>query len=223
MVDKKFGESDILRALDTTGSAFDVLRAKGIYYLTGEIEEFSLMDIHADVLLKHLDPNWNEDIQFFINSPGGDCVPTWALLDLLEMVRMDVRTVGIGLCASAGAILLASGTKGKRSVSRNTSIMIHQFSGGMMGNYAQLTAQVEDIRQEQQRHVEFWKTHSKFHTEEEVVKNLLTGADVYLTAEKALEFGIIDSIQPAKPVKPEPQKSPITIPVRNHHQNKKNK
>ena len=90
------------------------LRKKGIYYITGEIEDESLVEIHQDIVLKHLDPKWKDDIQVIVNTVGGYCPETWGLVDLLDYVRMDVRTVGLGECCSAGAVLLASGTPGKR-------------------------------------------------------------------------------------------------------------
>lgn len=176
------------------GSPEEALERKGIYYLYGEIAEGSLLDIHQDVLLKHLTPSWKDDIQIFINSPGGDCAELWALIDLLEFVRMDIQTIGIGQICSAAAILLAAGTKGKRKIAPNGHIMIHQFSTIAMGNVSQLVAETRAIEQEQARHINFWKTHTNLKTDQEVISTLLTGVDLNLSPEEALRLGIVDQI-----------------------------
>ena len=77
--------------------AEDALRNAGIYYITGEIDTDSLLAIHQDILAKHIDPSWrNREIQLVINSIGGEVSEGWMFLDLLDFVRMDVRTVGMG-------------------------------------------------------------------------------------------------------------------------------
>lgn len=174
--------------------AQEELRNKGIYYITGSIEEDSLLEIHQDILLKHLTSEWRDDIQLVINSPGGYVSEMWALVDLLDWIRLDVRTTGLGYCCSAGAILLAVGTPGKRIVAPNTSIMIHGANAYMEGNKQQLVAGMKDVNQEYQRMVNFWLAHSKYKSENEVKKRLLDGFDKYLTPEEALNHGIVDVI-----------------------------
>ncbi len=117
-----------------------------------------------------------------------------ALIDLLSNVRLDIKTIGLGQCMSAGAMLLAMGTKGKRSVGKNTTIMIHQYSYGVVGKHHELIAHrnVQDNLHEQE--VDFWIKHSKYKTEKEITKHLLRKEDTFLTAKEALKHGIIDEI-----------------------------
>jgi len=171
------------------------LKKKGVYYISGEIEDGTLKEIQEDILLKHLDPKWDDDITIIINSCGGDVAETWALIDLMEWVRMDIRTTGLGLCASAGACILAAGTKGKRTVAKNCSVMIHGMSDIIGGNKQQITAQQKWIHDEHEKDVKFWMEHSNLATKREVEKVFLKGVDVYLTAQEALERGVIDDVQ----------------------------
>jgi ATP-dependent Clp protease protease subunit len=187
---------------DYTFSTEEDLWKKGIYYITGEIEEGSLADIHQDILLKHLDPAWVDDVQIFINTVGGHVSEGWAFIDLLDYVRMDVRTVGLGEVCSLGSLILAAGSPGKRVSSPNTSIMIHSFymEGYVQGNRHQMVSQMKSVEQEHLRHVRFWTTHSSHTTKEEVERAFLNGKDIYLTPEEAIQHGIIDGITKA-PIK----------------------
>jgi ATP-dependent Clp protease protease subunit len=171
----------------------ETLTKKGIYYLSGEIESGSFSTISQDILSKHLDPKWKDDIQLIINSPGGETSEAWALIDLLDWVRMDVRTIGMGMCCSMGAILLASGTPGKRTVTPNCSIMIHGASiSWAAGNQQQIATVVKDMTNEFNRHIRFWINHSKYLSKEEIEKKFLSGFDNWFTAEEALKHGIVD-------------------------------
>lgn len=179
----------------TSDSTSDKLYEKGIYYIVGEIDTGSLMEIHKDILLKHLDPTWEDDIQIIINSCGGDTAEGWALIDLLDWIKMDVKTVGLGMCASMGAVLLAAGTPGKRTVGKNASIMVHgAYVGGIDGNYQQLIAATVDMKQEFEKSVRFWKDHSSLKSEEDVKKVFLNGFDHTYSPEEALKYGIVDFI-----------------------------
>jgi len=182
----------------------EILRERGIYYITGEIDEGSLKDIHSDILLKHLDPMWNDDIQIIINTGGGEMDETWALLDLMDFIRMEIHTIGMGTVCSAGAILLSSGTPGKRRVSANTSLMVHPFAtyGWVSGKQPEMIAQMKGVMDEQQRHIRHWLRCSNLETEEQVVKELLTPNDRWFTPEEALRLGLIDEVIPLKGKKP---------------------
>jgi ATP-dependent Clp protease protease subunit len=170
------------------------LKERGIYYITGEIEEGSLLEIQQDILLKHLDLEWKDDVQLIINSPGGEIYETWALLDLLAWIRMDVRTTGLGLCGSAGACLVACGTPGKRALAHNATMMIHGPYLEMGGNVPQLAANMSAAYKEYERDLRFWVRHSKYHTTEDIKKHFLNGIDTYLSADEAKKHGVIDHI-----------------------------
>jgi len=171
------------------------LRKRGIYYITDEIETDSLIDIHQDIILKHLDPQWTDDIQIVINSVGGSCAEAWAIVDLLDWIRMDVKTTAIGECCSMGALLTACGTRGKRLASPNSIIMIHDpWISHVKGNVHELADIDKVMKDEQARHTRFWIKHSNCTTEGEVEKLMLNNRDNYMTPEEAVKYGIIDGI-----------------------------
>lgn len=172
----------------------DSLKSKGIYYITGVIDTNDLIHIHQDIIVKSFDSKWNGEIQLVINSLGGSTAEVWALIDILKWSNFTVRTIGMGCCASMGAILVACGTPGKRIIAPNTTLMIHQYSWFVGGKHCELIAQEKGMMIEQERHIKFWIDHSKYKTAEEVEKYLLQKTDNYLSPEEALEHGIVDSI-----------------------------
>lgn len=132
-----------------------------------------------------------KDIYFYINSPGGSVYDALAIYDTMQFVKADIQTVGIGIQASAAAFLLSSGTKGKRYILPNASVMIHQPSSGTRGK---VTDQEIDLRE---------SLRVKRLLEEIMAKN--TGQkvekihddmerDKWLTAEEAKKYGIVDEV-----------------------------
>lgn len=188
-----------LDKLDIGSGASDELSEHGIYFITGEIDRDSLLPIQQDIMLKHIDPSWSGDIQLFINSLGGSAIETWAFIDILDMVRMDVQTTALGYVASAAACIFAAGTKGKRRATQNATILVHQFSTAIGGNYSELVNAQRDLDREMQKDIRFWKEHSNL-DEEKVVSQLLKGLDTALTPEEALELGIVDEIMTSRKV-----------------------
>jgi len=176
------------------------LKTQGVYYIVGEIDEGSLTEIQQDILLKHLNPHWKDDVQIVVNSVGGQIAEGSALISMMKHVRMDVKTVAVGEVCSMGACILAAGTVGKRLADSDATIMVHGFYTDFMGGTRdQILSQLKWVEQEYNREIKFWTQHSVFETEKEVKEYLLNGNDIYLTAEGALEYGIIDGIlKPAK-------------------------
>lgn len=192
---KKSGEKDKDSLDDLGGNATEELRKQGYYYICGEIDEGDLVEVHADILLKHLSPRWKDDVTLIINSCGGSVAETWFLIDLLDYVRMDVRTIGLGICMSSGAHLLAAGTPGKRLVAPNTSIMTHNaWIGHAEGDVHQLEAATKDLQDELDRDIRFWLARSSLTTRNQVEKELLRRADRYLNAEEVIKYGIADGV-----------------------------
>jgi len=191
-------KAETIDILGNLSSSSEELKERGVYYVSGEIEEGSLREIQEDMLLKHLDPEWTDDVTIIVNSVGGSVPETWALIDLMDWVRFDVRTTGLGLCASAGACILAAGTQGKRIAAQNCSIMIHGMSDVLFGNAQQIVAQQKYVKDEHEKDIQFWIKHSKYTNREEIEQYFLQGLDVYLTAKEALEHGVVDYIQISK-------------------------
>ena len=172
----------------------DLLRQQGVYYITGEIDEDTLW-IQQDILHKQLDSYWNKEIKLIINSGGGYSHITWSFVDLLDFVRMDITTLGMGMIASGAAILLAAGTKGKRIISKNAMVLIHApyEEGHQVGNIHQFKPTFDGLKEEHERNVRFWTSHSVLH-EQDVRIKLLGPTDIYITPIQAIEYGIVDAI-----------------------------
>lgn len=170
------------------------LRKQGIYWLTGDVEHSNLIEIQEDLIVKHFDKKWNDDVQIIINSPGGSAGDCWAIIDLMDWVRMDVITIGLGEMASAAACILAAGTKGKRRISPNSTVMIHQPWGYTEGTFSNMIERQKSMKEELEKEVDFWLARTNLKTRKEVEKQLLDGLDHYFTAEQALRLGIVDYI-----------------------------
>ena len=161
-----------------------------IIMLCDEVNDATASLVVAQLLyLEGQDPD--KDISFYINSPGGSVTAGMAIYDTMQYIKCDVSTICIGLAASMGAFLLAAGAKGKRMALPNSEIMIHQPSGGAQG-------QVTDIEIHAERLIRIKKHLNEILAErtgktlEETIK--ATERDNFLSAQEALEYGIIDKV-----------------------------
>jgi ATP-dependent Clp protease protease subunit len=161
-----------------------------IIFLTGEITDDTANNVVAQLIYLE-GKNPDKDIFLYINSPGGSVSAGLAIFDTINYIKCDVCTICIGLAASMGAFLLTSGTKGKRFALPNSEIMIHQPLGGAQGQASDIQIQAKQIQ----------KIKSKINTIlsertgkpiEKVEKD--TDRDFFMSAEEALEYGIIDKI-----------------------------
>jgi ATP-dependent Clp protease protease subunit len=161
-----------------------------IVFLTGEVDDESAHRIVAQLIyLAKEDPE--KDIHFYINSPGGAINAAMAMYDTMQFIKPDVATICIGLAASAGALLLAAGTKGKRWTLPNARIMIHQPLGGARGDAANIAIQAREILKLKQRLNELMASHTGKPLEE-IQKD--TERDYWLSAEEARKYSIVDNI-----------------------------
>ena len=167
-----------------------------IIVLSEDVNPTSASVIIAQLLyLEGQDPE--KDISFYINSPGGSVTDGMAIYDTMQYIKCDVSTICVGMAASMGAFLLASGTKGKRFALPNSEILIHQplISGGQGGG---LSGQASDIQIHANHLVQIKKKMNRMLSEytgqplEVVEKD--TDRDNYLTAEEAKAYGLIDEI-----------------------------
>lgn len=174
----------------------DALRERGVYYISGDITSSNLKPIHQDILLKHLTPTWEDDhpITLVINSAGGDLGEAWALIDLLNFVRMPITTIGIGECLSAACLLLASGTIGKRILSFNTTVMMHRFTWGTYDKQAELVEHRRAQDASHKRMLRFLLRKTVYKTRAGLEKHLLRPVDTWLTAKEAVAHGLADHI-----------------------------
>lgn len=172
---------------------FSRLLSDRIVFLGEEVSDASASLIIAQLLfLEAQDPD--KDIQLYINSPGGSITAGCAIYDTMQYIRCDVSTICIGLAASFGAFLLAGGTHGKRMALPNSEIMIHQPAIGGNG----IQGQASDIRiisdhiQKNKRRLNRILAENTGRTIEEIERD--TERDHYMSAEEALEYGLIDCV-----------------------------
>jgi ATP-dependent Clp protease protease subunit len=150
--------------------------------------------------LQAMDPD--RDISIYINSPGGSFTALNAIYDTISYIKPDVQTVCLGLAASAAAVLLAAGTPGKRLALPNSTVLIHQpATEGMYGQSSDIEIQANEILRLRALLEKMISDHTG-KTQEEVARDI--ERDKYLTAEQAIEYGLIDavleSLKPPVPV-----------------------
>lgn len=165
-----------------------------IVMLSGEIDDAVANAIVAQLIyLEGKDPD--KDICLYINSPGGSVTAGLAIYDTMNYVKCDVSTICIGMAASMGAFLLSSGKKGKRFALPNSEIMIHQPLGGAQGQASDIKIQADHIIKIKQKLNKILSENTGKPIEQ-VEKD--TDRDNYLSAEDALDYGLIDKIYYAR-------------------------
>jgi ATP-dependent Clp protease protease subunit len=161
-----------------------------IIFLSGEIDDAVANTVVAQLIyLEAKDPS--KDISLYINSPGGSVSAGLAIYDTMNYVKCDVSTICIGMAASMGAFLLSSGAKGKRYALPNSEIMIHQPLGGAQGQASDIKIAAEHILKTKHKLNSILAENSGKPLEQ-VEKD--TDRDNYLSANEALEYGLIDKV-----------------------------
>ncbi|MBQ9771280.1 MAG: ATP-dependent Clp endopeptidase proteolytic subunit ClpP [Lentisphaeria bacterium] len=150
--------------------------------------------IVAELLfLQSEDPK--KDIDLYINSPGGSVTAGLAILDCMKVISCDVKTYCVGQAASMGAVLLSAGTKGKRYALPNARVMIHQPSGGSEGTAADIDIQAREILKIRKT-LNTILAENTGNTVDKIAHD--TERDYFMSAQEALDYGIVDSIIPHK-------------------------
>ncbi|OLR65321.1 ATP-dependent Clp endopeptidase proteolytic subunit ClpP [Peptoniphilus porci] len=161
-----------------------------IIFASGEVNDAMADLIVAQLLfLESEDPN--KDIQLYINSPGGSVSAGFAIYDTMNYIKPDVSTICIGMAASMGAFLLASGAKGKRFALPNSDIMIHQPSGGAQGQASDIQINAEKILKIRKKLNEILAERTGQDLEK-IERD--TDRDYWLTSEEAKKYGLIDKV-----------------------------
>jgi ATP-dependent Clp protease protease subunit len=161
-----------------------------IVMLQGEVTQQSANIIIAQLLFLESE-NPNADISLYIQSPGGDVYAGEAIIDTINYIKSNVSTIGIGIVASMGAVLLAAGEKGKRFALPNSRIMIHQPMAGTQGQVTDMEIQVKEFAKTKAKLV---KQMSEFTGKTEKVLFEAMERDNYMSADEAKDFGLIDEI-----------------------------
>ena len=161
-----------------------------IIFLGEEVNDVSASLVVAELLfLEAEDPG--KDIQLYINSPGGSVTAGMAIYDTMQYIKCDVSTICLGMAVSMGAFLLAGGTKGKRFALPNSTIMIHQPSGGAQGQATEIQIVADHIAKTKRTLNEILAANTGQPLE---VVEKDTDRDNYMSAEEALAYGLIDGV-----------------------------
>ena len=188
---------DLIPMVIETGTrgerAFDIyslLLRERIIFLGMPIDDNVANVIIAQFLfLDREDPD--RDINLYVHSPGGIITAGLAIYDAMQMVRPDISTVCVGMAASMGTVLLAAGTKGKRFALPNATVHIHQPMGGIQGQAVYMEIQAREILRLRNVLNEILARHTN-QPLERIAKD--TDRDFYMTAQQALEYGIVDQV-----------------------------
>jgi ATP-dependent Clp endopeptidase proteolytic subunit ClpP len=179
-----FGEINEEKSADITS---------GIYYLWKNAPEpYTDEELEEDEELEQVD----QDIKMIVSTYGGEVLEMFAIYDMMQMAKsdgIDIQTMGIGKVMSAGVAILAAGTKGKRKVSKNCRLMLHQASAGTMGSVYNMENELEEVKVLQDMYVRCVADNSNLSITK-IKKMFKTNANHYISAEKAVEYGIADEV-----------------------------
>jgi len=161
-----------------------------VIFLTGQVED-QMANVIAAQLLFLESESPEKDIFIYINSPGGSISAGMAIYDTMQFIKPDVSTVCMGMAASMGAFLLASGAAGKRHCLPNAKVMIHQPLGGFQGQASDFEIHAKEILATKQRMNELLA----FHTGKDIeIIARDTDRDNFMRADEAVEYGLVDSV-----------------------------
>lgn len=174
----------------TQMDVFSRLMADRIIFLGTEIDDYTANTIVAQLLyLQSVDST--QDVNIYINSPGGSVTAGLAIYDTMQFIACDVATICSGMAASMGAVLLVAGQEGKRSALRHSRVMIHQPLGGVQGQASDIEIEAKEIQKFKKELYTIIAEHS--HTPfEKVWKD--SDRNYWMTAEEAKEYGMIDTV-----------------------------
>jgi ATP-dependent Clp protease protease subunit len=173
--------------------AYDIysrLLKERVVFLVGPVDDATANLVVAQMLFLESE-NPDKDINFYINSPGGSIAAGMAIYDTMQFIKPDISTLCVGMAASMGAFLLAAGAKGKRFALPNSTVMIHQPLGGFQGQASDIAIHAKYILSLRERLNRLMALHTG-KSVEEIARE--TDRDNFLTAEEALEFGIVDQV-----------------------------
>ena len=169
------------------------LYTNGIHYLSGEINQFNATPLIQWILGENANPKPRESLTLYINSVGGDLYDAFAVIDLMRSSKIPIKTVGIGSLMSAAFMIFVSGQKGSRVLTKNTSIMCHQFSSSYEGKEHDIKASEREVRFVKQKMLDIIKDSTDM-DERTIKRKLLPPSDVWLSAQECLALGVADII-----------------------------
>ena len=179
-------------AVERTYDPYSRLLKDRIIFLHGEVNDAMADTVIAQLLLLEAQ-SATEEITIYINSPGGSVTAGLGIKNTMDFIKCDVRTIGIGCCASMGAFLLASGTPGKRGALKDTQVMIHQVLSGFQGQATDIQIHAEHTLLLKEKLNRYLSKYTQGVVDYETMVQLCE-RDNWLQPEDALELGLIDEI-----------------------------
>ena len=186
----------IINNIDSSSTSKEGFRT---IVVCGDIEEESAAQIMHNLLYySHAESEGDQEsdpIELVISTCGGSAIEMFGIYDIMRYVRENtiLATCGIGKVMSAGVLLLAAGTKGKRKIGRNCRVMIHGITAGYHGNLTNMENEIAEVRWVQERYIESLVEES-FLSKKKIKAMLKQHVDVYLSADEAVKYGIADIV-----------------------------
>ena len=170
------------------------LLQNGVVVFMGDVTVETMSPLIDWILAENLKDKKQKELTLGICSPGGDLNACFALIDVMKGSRIPIRTIGLGMIASCGLLMFITGTKGKRILTPNTSILSHQFTWGSYGKEHELFATVRELELTTERMINHYKKCTGL-KEQDIRKYLLPPQDVWLGAKEAKKLGLCDKIE----------------------------
>jgi ATP-dependent Clp protease protease subunit len=190
MTDEEKGE----KPQSTTDPAADLFQ-RGVHVFMGEVTMETMSPIiNWIVAANFTKEKKHKELTLGICSPGGDLNACFALVDVMKGSKIPIRTIGMGMIASCGLVMFISGTKGRRILTPNTSILSHQYSWGSFGKEHELFAQIKEYDLTTERMISHYKKCTGL-SEKDIREYLLPASDVWLSAKEAKKLGLCDEIK----------------------------
>ena len=163
-----------------------------VHFLTGDIDEDNIEDAIKWIVYENITCGPNpRTLTLYINSIGGSLNDSLALIDIMRASKCPIATIGIGSICSAAFMIFSSGYKGKRYIAKNTSIMCHQYTGGIEGKHHDIKSHFKELELMNTRMIDVLKENTGLDTRT-IKSKLLNATDVWLTADELIELGIAD-------------------------------
>jgi ATP-dependent Clp protease protease subunit len=173
----------------TVMDVFSRLMAERIIWVAGEVNDHMSTIVQAQLMF--LDSIDNNDITMHVDSPGGSVKSGLSMVNVMEYIKSDIRTICTGMAASMGSVLLGAGTKGKRGALEDAEIMLHQSSGGAVGNIQDAEITMMWWKKKNERLFELL---GRYCNKPKDVVMMDASRDFWLTAQEGVEYGIIDEV-----------------------------
>lgn len=185
----KIKEDDKDLSIDTLS-----LQTLGAYMFFEEVDSESSKELCEFIIKANYVFPKEVPLTILINSPGGSVYDGFGVIDLMEMSRLKIQTVAVGSIASMATLIFTAGTKGLRTMTRNSFMMTHQFSAYFEGKYHEIIAQRGHDDDLHKRFVQHFLRHSKM-TEKQIKEILLGASDTWISSKDALKYGLCDRVQ----------------------------